>query len=66
MALAVTTLMGLGVARTAVGTSSLVISQQEMGIIRSQLTATLGEKNRDCITLFTKVFGFLSKGNLTK
>lgn len=23
-------------------------------------------KDRDCITLFTKVFGFLCKGNLTK
>ena len=41
MALAITILMGLGVARTALGTSSLVILQQEMGIIHSQLTATL-------------------------
>ena len=41
MAQDVTTLMRLGVARTALGTSSLVILHQEMGIICSQLTATL-------------------------
>ena len=62
-ALAVTTLMGLAVAWTALGTSSLVILQ-EMEIIHSQLSDI--RKDKDCIMLFSKVFVFLSKGNLTK
>ena len=61
---AVTTLMGLWVARTTVGTSYLLILQQEMGIICSQWTMTL--EKTDCLMLFTKVFEFLSKSNLTK
>ena len=41
MALAITTLMGLRVAATSLGTSFLVILQKEMEIICSQFRATL-------------------------
>ena len=53
MAMAITTLMGLRVAATALGTSSLVILQQEMEIICSQFTATL-EKTETALCYLQK------------
>lgn len=59
MVLAITTLIGLGVVGTALGTSPLVILQ-EMGIIRSQLTVIL-EKTETALHYLLKSLDSLAR-----
>ena len=60
MALAITTLMSPGVFRTVLGISFLVILQQEMGIIHSQLIVTL-EKTETALHYLQKSVDFLAR-----